>query len=73
VGTGQIALDVAEVLKAKNYDKIYLLGRSDCVLRAYLDKDMAEIVERGIKQKGVELILSARVNSIKSQIVGYIP
>jgi NAD(P)H-nitrite reductase large subunit len=66
VGTGQIALDVAEVLKARNYDKIYLLGRSDCLLRAYLDKDMAEIVERGIKEKGIELILPARVSSIKS-------
>jgi len=66
VGTGQIALDVAGVLKARNYDKIYLLGRSDCLLRAYLDKDMAEIVERGIKEKGIELILPARINSIKS-------
>jgi len=66
VGTGQIALDVVEVLKARNYDKIYLLGRSDCLLRAYLDKDMAEIVERGIKEKGIELILSARINGIKS-------
>jgi len=66
VGTGQITLDVVEVLKARNYDKIYLLGRSDCLLRAYLDKDMAEIVERGIKEKGIELILSARINSIKS-------
>jgi NADPH-dependent 2,4-dienoyl-CoA reductase/sulfur reductase-like enzyme len=66
VGTGQIALDVAEVLKARNYDNIYLLGRSDCVLRAYLDKDMAEIVERGIEEKGIELVLSARVNGIKS-------
>jgi NADH oxidase (H2O2-forming) len=66
MGTGQIALDVAEVLKARNYDKIYLLGRSDCLLRAYLDNDMAEIVERGIKEKGIELILPARINSIKS-------
>ena len=67
VGVGQIALDVVEVLKAKNYDKIYLLGRSDRVLRAYLDKDMAEIIERGISQKGIELILSTKINSIKSR------
>lgn len=66
VGTGQIALDVAEALKARNYDKIYLLGRSDCILRAYLDKDMAEIIKRGIKEKGIELILSARINGVKS-------
>jgi len=67
VGTGQIALYVAEVLKARNYGEVYLLGRSDCLLRAYLDKDMAEIVERGIKGKGIELILSVKVNGIKSR------
>jgi NADH oxidase (H2O2-forming) len=67
VGVGQIALDVAEVLKAKNYDKIYLLGRSDRVLRAYLDKDMAEIVKRRIEGRGIELILSTKINSIKSR------
>jgi NADPH-dependent 2,4-dienoyl-CoA reductase/sulfur reductase-like enzyme len=67
VGTGQIALDVAEVLKARNCGEVYLLGRSDCLLRAYLDKDMAEIVERGIKGKGIELILSVKVNGIKSR------
>jgi NAD(P)H-nitrite reductase large subunit len=55
VGTGQIALDVAEVLKVRNYDKIYLLGRSDCVLRAYLDNDMAETVEGAIREQGIEL------------------
>jgi len=67
IGVGQIALDVTEVLKAKNYDKLYLLGRSDRILRAYLDKDMAEPVERGIRQKGIDLILSTKVNSIESR------
>ena len=67
LGTGQIALDIAEVLQARSYDKIYLLGRSDRVLRTYLDKDMAEIIERGIAQKGIELILPARINSITSR------
>jgi len=67
IGVGQIALDVTEVLTTKNYDKLYLLGRSDRILRAYLDKDMAEPVERGIRQKGIDLILSAKVNSIKSR------
>ncbi len=66
VGVGQIALDAAEVLKAKGYERIYLLGRSDRVLRAYLDKDMAETVEQRIKDRGVELILSAKIEDIKS-------
>ncbi len=67
LGVGQIALDVAEVLALRNYNKIYLLGRSDRILRAYLDKDMAEIIERRIRERGVELILSAKINSIKSR------
>jgi len=67
VGVGQIALDIAEVLQARNYDRIYLIGRADRVLRAYLDKDMAEIVKARIEQRGIELILSAQINSIKSR------
>ena len=67
VGVGQIALDVAEVLKTRNYDKVYLLGRADRVLRAYLDKDMAEVIKRRIEQRGIKLILSAKINSIKSR------
>ncbi len=67
VGVGQIALDAAEVLKTRNYDKVYLMGRADRVLRAYLDKDMAEIIKRRIEQRGINLILSAKINSIKSR------
>jgi len=67
VGVGQIALDLAEVLQARNYDRVYLIGRADRVLRAYLDKDMAEIVKARIEQRGIELILSAQINSIKSR------
>jgi len=67
IGTGQIALEVAAILKAKNYEKIYLLGRSDRLLRAYLDKDMAERIEARVADKGIDLILSAKINSITSQ------
>ncbi len=67
MGTGQIAVEVAAVLRANNYEKIYLLGRSESLLRAYLDQDMAERVEARIRDKGIDLILRARVNSITSQ------
>jgi len=67
IGVGQIALEVAGILKAKNYDKIYLLGRSDRLLRAYLDKDMAERIEDRVSGTGIELILSAKINSITSR------
>ena len=67
IGTGQIALEVAAVLKANNYERIYLLGRSESLLRAYLDQDMAERVEARIRDKGIDLILRARVDSVTSQ------
>lgn len=67
MGTGQIALEVAAVLKANNYERIYLLGRSESLLRAYLDKDMAERIEARVRDNGVDLILSARIRSITSQ------
>ena len=67
IGTGQIALEVAAVLKARDYERIYLLGRSESLLRAYLDKDMAERVEARVRDKGIDLILSAKIRSIMSQ------
>jgi NADH oxidase (H2O2-forming) len=67
IGVGQIALEVAAILSAKSYHKIYLMGRSDRVLRAYLDKDMAGMVEDKIREKGIELILSAEIVKIATQ------
>lgn len=61
IGVGQIAIEVAAILSAKSYRQIYLVGRSDRVLRAYLDKDMAAIVEGNLREKGIELILSAEI------------
>jgi NADPH-dependent 2,4-dienoyl-CoA reductase/sulfur reductase-like enzyme len=67
IGVGQIALEVAAILRAKSYRQIYLLGRSDRVLRAYLDKDMANIVEDRIKENGMELVLSSKVTRIATK------
>jgi NADPH-dependent 2,4-dienoyl-CoA reductase/sulfur reductase-like enzyme len=67
IGVGQIALEVAAILRAKSYRQIYLVGRSDRVLRAYLDKDMANMVEDRIKENGVELVLSSKVTRIATK------
>jgi len=67
IGTGQVALEVAAILKARNYRRIYLLGRSDSLLRAYLDKDMAERIEARLRENGIDLILSAKIDSITGQ------
>jgi len=63
IGVGQIALEVAAILTTKGYDEVYLVGRSDRVLRAYLDRDMVGMIEERLREKGVNLILSAEVAS----------
>jgi len=66
IGGGFIGLEVAAALKSRGYGKVYLLARRD-ILRAYLDKDMAEKLENVIRENGVELILPAKIESIRSQ------
>ena len=66
VGGGFIGLEIAAALKSRGYPKVYLLARRD-ILRAYLDKDMAEMLEAVIKESGVELIPHARIENIRSQ------
>jgi NADPH-dependent 2,4-dienoyl-CoA reductase/sulfur reductase-like enzyme len=67
IGVGQIALEVASILSAKSYQQIYLVGRSDHILRAYLDNDMAKMVEDRIKENGMELILSSKVTKVATR------
>ncbi len=67
IGVGQIALEAAAILEAKGYHQVYLVGRSDRVLRAYLDKDMVGMVEERIREKGIELILRAGVVSVATE------
>jgi NADH oxidase (H2O2-forming) len=67
IGTGQIALEAAAILEAKSYRQIYLVGRSDRILRTYLDKDMAIMVEDKVREKDIELILSAEITKIATR------
>ena len=67
IGVGQIAIEIAAILEAKSYRQIYLVGRSDRVLRAYLDKDTAGMVEDKIREKGIELSLSAEIVKIATR------
>ena len=67
IGAGAIGVEMTLALMAKGYQRIYLLDMLDNILPAGLDKDMAEKIEEVMRQKGVELILSAKVSSIKSE------
>jgi len=66
IGGSFIGLEIAAALKSRGYRNVYLLARRD-ILRAHLDKDMSEILQSMIKEKGVELITHARIENIRSQ------
>ncbi len=66
IGGGFIALEVAAALKARGYEKVYLLVRQD-IMRAHLDEDMAENLKQVLVEGGVELVLPARIERISSK------
>ena len=67
IGAGAIGVEMTLALMARGYHHVYLLDMLENILPASLDKDMAEKVEEVMKQKGVELVLSAGVSSIRSE------
>ena len=66
VGGGFIGLEVAAALKARGYDKVYLLVRGE-VLRSYLDEDMAGKIKDLLMHNGVELILPVKIENIATK------
>jgi NADPH-dependent 2,4-dienoyl-CoA reductase/sulfur reductase-like enzyme len=65
IGGGYIGLEIAESLKSRGYTKIYVIVRRD-ILRAQLDKEMAKLVRETLKVDGVDLIMPAALERIKS-------
>ena len=65
-GVGQIGLEMAAALRVRGYTHVYLIGRSDRILRSYLDRDMADMVEERLKENGIELILQADISGIST-------
>jgi len=66
VGGGFIALEIADALKARGYSKVYLLVRRD-IMRAHLDEDIAEKLKQVLLERGVELIMPAKIERISSK------
>jgi NADPH-dependent 2,4-dienoyl-CoA reductase/sulfur reductase-like enzyme len=67
IGAGAIGVELTLALVAKGYKKVYLMDMMENILPAGLDKDMASKVEPVMQEKGVELVLSASINSIKNK------
>jgi len=66
IGGGFIALEIAEILKTRGYSNIYLLVRRD-IMRAYLDQDMTEKLKQVLVERGINLILPARIERISNR------
>jgi NADH oxidase (H2O2-forming) len=66
IGGGFIGLEIAAALKARGYDKVYLLVRRE-ILRSYLDEDMAGNIKDVLMQNGIELILLAKIENIATK------
>jgi NADPH-dependent 2,4-dienoyl-CoA reductase/sulfur reductase-like enzyme len=66
IGAGAIGVEITLALIARGYRKVYLLDIMENILPTGLDKDMASKVEPVMQEKGIELVLSAGINGIKS-------
>ena len=66
VGGGFIALEIADVLKTRGYGKVYLLVRRN-IMRAHLDEDIAEKLKQVLLERGVELIMPAKIERISNK------
>jgi NADPH-dependent 2,4-dienoyl-CoA reductase/sulfur reductase-like enzyme len=67
IGAGAIGMEITLALMARGYQRVYLLDILENILPASLDKDMAEKIEEVMEEKGVELVLSTNISSIKSE------
>jgi len=66
IGAGAIGIEMTLALIARGYRHVYLMDMMENILPASLDKNMAEKIEEVMRQKGVELILSAEISSVRS-------
>jgi NADH oxidase (H2O2-forming) len=67
IGAGAIGVELTLALVSAGYHKVYLLDMMENIFPASLDKDMAGKIEAVMQQKGVELILSASISSVKGE------
>jgi len=66
IGGGFIALEIADVLRARGHGKVYLLVRRN-IMRAHLDEDIAEKLKQVLLERGVELVMPAKIERIGSK------
>jgi NADPH-dependent 2,4-dienoyl-CoA reductase/sulfur reductase-like enzyme/rhodanese-related sulfurtransferase len=64
IGAGRVAVEVADALMAQAVD-CAIVEMADRALPTALDADMASLVERGLRDKGIQVMTSTRVQRIE--------
>jgi NADPH-dependent 2,4-dienoyl-CoA reductase/sulfur reductase-like enzyme len=70
IGAGYIGLEMAEALRKRKLD-VTLLDIADQVMNVALDPDMAEHVQEGAEQEGIDVRLGAKVEQIECDDDGH--
>jgi NADPH-dependent 2,4-dienoyl-CoA reductase/sulfur reductase-like enzyme len=66
IGAGAIGIEMCLALVARGYHPVYLLDMLENILPVSLDKDMADTVEQVMREKGIDLVMPAGINGIKT-------
>jgi NAD(P)H-nitrite reductase large subunit len=66
IGSGAIGIEIAQALKERGYKGVHLLEIMDHILPSAFDRDMAERLEKIMRESGVDLILSAQIKKVVS-------
>jgi NADH oxidase (H2O2-forming) len=67
IGAGAIGIEITLALIARGYHSVYLLDVLGNILPSSLDKDMADIIESTMREKGVQLILPTIISGIRTE------
>jgi NADH oxidase (H2O2-forming) len=67
IGAGAIGIEITLALVARGYHSVYLLDVLENILPSSLDKDMADIIEATMREKGVQLILPAAISRVRTE------
>ncbi len=68
VGAGAIGLETAVALKKKGMD-VKVVDMIDCTFPKAIDKDISDIIEEKLKEKGIDMELGKEIKEIKEKAI----
>jgi len=66
IGAGAIGIEQAQAYRSHGLD-VYLIDMASRVLPSMMDEDMVDILHKTLRQNGIKLMLSTRVERIKKE------